>query len=345
MNIILCEYVNKNEYDAGNKARSDVLAIAEEMGYKHIPLFRSGASKLVVFFQLIRGSLSVLRRVKRNEKVFIQYPYYPPMVNKFLFGILGIGKKLKGYKLELVIHDVIGMRSNFISNNNEKIALAREVARMQSFDKVICHNKVMKAVLESFSLNINFVMLGPFDYLYKGNPISIDAQLPWRIIIAGNLEKNKCGYLYKLPEWDNIQFDLYGMNFEGNMANNANYHGSFPPDELISHLEGHFGLVWDGDSLDTCSGAFGQYLKYNNPHKFSLYLAAGIPLIVWDQSALAEYVQKYNLGLCVSSLTDIEDMLSCLSSEAYREMKNNVMAYREGIIAGRQLKQAIGTNE
>ena len=339
MNVIMCEYVNKNEYDAGNKARSDVLAIAEAIGYKHISLFRSGAIKPVVLLQLIHGSLSVLGRVKRNEKVLIQYPYYPSMVNKFLFGILGFGKKLRGYKLELVIHDVIGMRSDFTSNDNEKIALAREVAQMQSFDKVICHNKVMKAALKSFSPNINFVVLGPFDYLYKGNPVSIDVQTPWRVMVAGNLGKNKCGYLYKLPEWNNIRLDLYGMNFEGNTVNNAEYHGSFPPDELISHLEGHFGLVWDGDSLDTCSGTFGRYLKYNNPHKFSLYLAAGIPLIVWDQSALAEYVQKYNLGLCVSSLTDIEDMLNNLSSEAYEEMRNSVMEYRKGII--RQLKQAL----
>ena len=52
-------------------------------------------------------------------------------------------------------------------------------------------------------------------------------------------------------------------------------------------------------------------------------------------------MQKYNLGLCVSSLTDIEDMLNNLSSEAYEEMRNSVMEYRKGIITGRQLKQAL----
>ena len=33
-------------------------------------------------------------------------------------------------------------------------------------------------------------------------------------------------------------------------------------------MEGSFGLVWDGTSKDTCIGGFGEYLKFNNPHKF-----------------------------------------------------------------------------
>ncbi len=32
------------------------------------------------------------------------------------------------------------------------------------------------------------------------------------------------------------------------------YFGSFLPDELPAALEGGFGLVWDGDSAETCSG-------------------------------------------------------------------------------------------
>ena len=39
---------------------------------------------------------------------------------------------------------------------------------------------------------------------------------------------------------------------------NENYFGSFLPDELPAALEGGFGLVWDGDSAETCSGVFGS---------------------------------------------------------------------------------------
>ena len=34
--------------------------------------------------------------------------------------------------------------------------------------------------------------------------------------------------------------------------------------------------MWDGPSPDTCAGVYGAYLRYNNPHKTSLYLAAGL---------------------------------------------------------------------
>ena len=62
------------------------------------------------------------------------------------------------------------------------------------------------------------------------------------------------------------------------LLENETYFGSFLPDELPAALEGGFGLVWDGDSAETCSGVFGEYLRYNNSHKASLYLASGFPL-------------------------------------------------------------------
>ena len=57
-------------------------------------------------------------------------------------------------------------------------------------------------------------------------------------------------------------------------------------------MEGNWGLVWDGNSIDTCSGNFGEYLRLNAPFKFSLYLAAKRPVVVWRESAMAEYVRK-----------------------------------------------------
>ena len=41
MNIVLCEAAEKREYTAGNKARTDVVRILMESGYKHISLFIS----------------------------------------------------------------------------------------------------------------------------------------------------------------------------------------------------------------------------------------------------------------------------------------------------------------
>ena len=35
-----------------------------------------------------------------------------------------------------------------------------------------------------------------------------------------------------------------------------------------------------------------DYLRINNPHKTSLYLACGIPIITWNKAAIAQYVRK-----------------------------------------------------
>ena len=44
------------------------------------------------------------------------------------------------------------------------------------------------------------------------------------------------------------------------MKNKYEYKGVFKPD-IIGHLEGSWGLVWDGDSTETRSGTWGSYLK------------------------------------------------------------------------------------
>ena len=62
-------------------------------------------------------------------------------------------------------------------------------------------------------------------------------------------------------------------------------------------------------SSETCKGSFGEYLRINNPHKTSLYLASGIPVIIWSKAALAEFIEKNKCGITVDSLYEIADKL------------------------------------
>ena len=86
-------------------------------------------------------------------------------------------------------------------------------------------------------------------------------------------------------------------------------------DELIEKLKGAYGLVWDGDSLCSCEGNYGAYLKINNPHKVSLYLAAGLPVIVWKQSALYSFICENGVGFGVDSLETLDEALTQHESE------------------------------
>ena len=123
------------------------------------------------------------------------------------------------------------------------------------------------------------------------------------------------------------------------------YMGSYPPDILPQYLNQGFGLIWDGNSTESCAGVIGNYLKYNNPHKCSLYLASGIPVIVWKKAALADFINIHNAGILVESLEEIPEKIQNLSEKEYIQMKNNAEKISLKLKDGYFLKKAIRTAE
>jgi len=212
---------------------------------------------------------------------------------------------------------------------------------LKQADGLIAHNPVMKSVLVDKGISEKkIVSLGIFDYLIPNYQDKEDLSKEGAIIVAGNLAQEKAGYLYELPA--RPAYNLYGVGFdESRKLSNATYFGSFLPDELPSALEGSFGLVWDGDSSKTCSGVFGEYLKYNNSHKASLYLASGFPIIVWGQSALANFVLEKECGISVESLLDLEEVLDNLSQEEYQDLIKNAKSVGQKIREGSYLLSAL----
>jgi glycosyltransferase involved in cell wall biosynthesis len=117
--------------------------------------------------------------------------------------------------------------------------------------------------------------------------------------------------------------------------------GFVQSDELIATAKGDFGLVWDGDSTTTCSGDFGEYLQYNNPHKTSLYLRCGLPVIIWDKAGLADFIRDNKVGLCIDSLEHLEEALSNVTAQEYADMKSNALQVRNRLQEGYHTRQAL----
>ena len=84
-----------------------------------------------------------------------------------------------------------------------------------------------------------------------------------------------------------------------------------------------FGLVWDGESADTCSGVYGDYLRINNPHKTSFYLSCGIPVLIWKEAALADFIIENGCGIVLNSLSEISAKINNLDRTSYIKMKEN----------------------
>ena len=185
------------------------------------------------------------------------------------------------------------------------------------------------------------IILEIFDYLNE-KELSEKVTYDKSVIIAGNLSQEKSPYIYELSKIPDVQFNLMGVNYtENKEISNIHYLGAFESDEVPYQLKSGFGLVWDGTSIETCDGPTGNYLRYNNPHKLSLYLSSGLPVIVWKESALAAFVTSQKIGLVISSLYELPDILDTLSEKQYQEFVENIQEVREKLKKGFYLKKAI----
>jgi hypothetical protein len=80
-------------------------------------------------------------------------------------------------------------------------------------------------------------------------------------------------------------------------------------------------------------------MRYNNPFKFSLYLAAGLPVIAPSTAAIAYTIKEQNIGFLINNLEDLNNV--SISDEEYGIMKENVKALQKDIVAGNYLKKAV----
>lgn len=153
-------------------------------------------------------------------------------------------------------------------------------------------------------------------------------------------------FVYELDnlERSNFQFDSYGVGFEANKVKTLTIlcliikAASQPTKSSIVSL---VILAWFGNWLDSCDGATGQYLKYNNPHKLSLYLLCELPIIIWDKAAMADFVEQAGIGIRVSALKDIKQSLSELTPEQIAQMKENVLKVKADLQTGQNLSKAL----
>ena len=346
-NWLLVETDVEKVNHAGPKARNDAETIILDLDVNRLPVQLekrpdSFIGKLVDQLYVFKQWRSGISRISEGDKAIVQYP---PNRNTVFFGLV-MRQLSKKATVITVIHDInsfrfrhslrymfLRMRKSFIDRSS-----------LRHSDLLIVHNKRMQArlikerVAKSISVTRPIVL---FDYLVDEACQQVTRhKLSQPIVIAGNLMREKAGYVYELPS--TVRFRLYGPNFDVvEMPNNVEYAGSFTPDELPRLLEGSFGLVWDGDSIETCSGPYGSYLRYNNPHKISLYIAAGMPVIVWEESAMAQLVKDSGIGLTIASLEDLNEVLSNVTNQTYETMRVAVSELQKHVLAGDYLRNAL----
>lgn len=350
-NVYYIDQNREKRNTAGAKAPDDIAELCAKRNYKRfvIEQFPTNRSKLYQKIWLLVICNQQWRRlyhsIKDEDIVIFQHPSYGKRI-----AIRWIEKIRKQKKCTFIvlIHDLESLRGGIagVVEKNSKTNKIGDNQLLKCFDFIICHNERMRQYMLSQGFNASkLVNLEIFDYLSNIQPEKRKKQNVPSICIAGNLAFGKSQYIYKICENGHnteLKLNLYGINYKEELAaNNMLYHGSFKPEELPQYLSGDFGLVWDGDSAETCSGNTGNYLRYNNPHKTSLYLSAGIPVIVWSQSAMAAFVQKNNVGIVTDSLDNLEQIILNISAEQYKKMVNNTMEISKKLHQGYYFYQAL----
>ena len=330
--------------NAGNKARNDVEEIVKREGYQPLLLtvedwYQMGTVKAQR--HKAKALAQAFSQLKSGDQLLIQFPV---LHHSFFTTRLVRKIQRRGVQVYFIIHDLEALRYANLDTVPLKHKIRvhlQESSLLKVADGVIAHNPIMKSVLVEKGLpEHKLVSLEIFDYLIPNYQEKDGLSKDQPIIVAGNLAQEKAGYLYQLPA--RPAYNLYGVGFDESRAlENEAYFGSFLPDELPAALEGGFGLVWDGDSAETCSGVFGEYLRYNNSHKASLYLASGFPLVVWKQSALSHFVLEKNCGVAVESLHDLKNTIENLSDADYQELVANAKNIGKKIRDGFYLTSAL----
>ena len=325
------------KFHAGPKAPEDIIKILEkEYNAKNKFLYQATnpISKMIYRIKLFGHIVSA--RIK-NEVFVMQFPMYETskLLNAlFMFDLKFINKN----KTIALIHDLGGLRDDSESLKQQ------DISRLKKFKYIIAHNSIMKKYLIENGIDEkNVYVLELFDYLCNENKPQTNVKeiegLP-TVAYAGNLVLSKSPFIYQVEEDKlNFKFNLYGVGVdEGKLNSKFKYCGKFPPDELPNNIKSDLGLIWDGNFDESDENIhMKQYTKYNNPHKLSCYMAAGIPVIVWRKSAISNFVNKYNVGYTISDIYDI----NTLDLSDYKEKSENVQKITNKVREGYYIKNVM----
>lgn len=323
---IITKQTTGDNFNAGSKAKNDILIIT---GFENLYLKDPKINLGKVFNKIVRFIKLYLQinKINNNDLFLIQHPLY---ISRHL------NKELYDKNIVYLIHDLHGLRTLDEKYNIHEIKLLKHAKF------IISHNQVMTDYLISQGIDKNkIVNLELFDYLcneveYKNKSLTNGLTIAY----AGNIDKAPFIKQLDSPKM-NFEINLYGVKSDNLiLSDNIHYIGKETPEKLPNLIDAHLGLVWDGniDSSDE-NDILKNYIKYNNPHKVSCYLAAGIPVIVWSKSAIWNFVKENNCGYCIDNIYDINN----LDLSDYEEKRKNAIEISKKVRSGYYTKKALNT--
>lgn len=257
-----------------------------------------------------------LKRFHKDDNVFVLIPYNLPLQNIFYKALLS-----KNVRLHLTMIDLTKARMSSYYD-----VLEKKVCK-KSTSMIVQTEEMKDAMLQmGYISSLTKIMISHFW------PILTDMQPSGQSLFGNSIAFS--GALNKAPFVSMLSSLDERLDFTVN-----------PSFRMITE---DWGLVWDGDSLETCTGRFGNYMRMVFPYKASLYLASNRPLIVWKECAIADFVLDNHLGVVVNNLHELYEAIASVSEEEKMLIRKNVYKWcamiRKGTERTEMIKKMI-TNE
>lgn len=304
--------------NAAKKAQNDIALIGKKIGYNQVPLFsyRAPDEERASLMGRMDG---IIAPIQKGDIFFFQYNIglNAPIYNDTLIN------KINAYGGHpvLFLHDV----SEFLYGEDK--LWPGTVAFYNKFSVVIAHTEQMKKLIEKSGVTSPIITLGIFDYL-RETQFSSKPKFEKSVTVAGNIFKTP-----DVADWKyKTKLRVWSPREEATEYENIIHMGSSDPDTLPSLINSGFGLVWYSDSPDDedAQNHFKSeyYSTLNSAHRLSLYLAAGIPLIVKRNLAQAKMVEDNKIGIVIDKIEEIDGIMSKMTEKKYNELVENVSKFQ-----------------
>jgi hypothetical protein len=303
----------------GAKAKMDADAVFAQLGLEPLRVRSRGA--LHVMWEIARWAV-----LRPRSILLFHYPTHNAPER------IAIRLWRRRHRIVFLIHDIDALRG---------VSPSQPISFLEKASACIVTGR-LDAAPEVVGRLPRVVRLGCWDYL----PADDFEPPAWSngegVLFAGALQADKSAWLYDASRRTPLILAGLGLDEQRKLPGDRAL-GPFRPEHPVFPSEARWGLVWDGGSPDGLSGPTGAYQRYNQPHKFSLYISAGLPVICSRDAALARFVEETGVGLCVARIDEIPDAIRAIDPAQEKAIRAAVTALRERLRRGAFLKAAVAT--
>ncbi|GFH40951.1 hypothetical protein [Pseudolactococcus insecticola] len=306
------------------KAQADFAQFAKAAKYRKLAIFRfndAGESD----DELQHRIWGIIAGVKRGDLVLHQYPTWNSKRYEEMFFQ---ETSFKGATMGAYIQQIPALANPATAENFPLELLFR-------YHFIVAHTEKMRKKLRELGYDKPIFVSDFADYVHDF-PVQ-DKKFLRQVIYYGNIGKKT-----KFLNWSNTTtLKVLGPNHSDVASSDSVKFTANPSLEVLpTYLNGGFGFL-ERDSRKT-----DDYAVLSFHDKLSLFLSSGLPVVVYDDFAYADFIVAHKLGFAISNINEIDAKMSQIDETAYADYLKNTAYFgelmRSGYFTSRLLQQLDG---